>query len=80
MGAIEDSISQCPFLQMTYTAENPHADGSAAPWLQRLFGEMHRLLKKWRKWRSLIVADDPECGLISVSFSSATDATPRHWV
>ena len=31
MGAIEDSISQCTFLQMTYTAENPHADGSAAP-------------------------------------------------
>ena len=31
LGAIEDSISQCPFLQMTYTAENPHADGSAAP-------------------------------------------------
>jgi hypothetical protein len=30
MGAIEDSISQCPFLQMTYTAENPHADGNAA--------------------------------------------------
>jgi hypothetical protein len=30
MGAIEDSISQCTFLQMTYTAENPHADGSAA--------------------------------------------------
>jgi hypothetical protein len=29
--ATEDSISQCPFLQMTYTAENPHADGSAAP-------------------------------------------------
>ena len=29
--AIEDSISQCPFLQMTYTAENPHTDGSAAP-------------------------------------------------
>ena len=29
--APEDSISQCPFLQMTYTAENPHADGSAAP-------------------------------------------------
>jgi len=28
MGAIEDSISQCTFLQMTYTAENPHADGS----------------------------------------------------
>ena len=27
----EDSISQCPFLQMIYTAENPHADGSAAP-------------------------------------------------
>jgi hypothetical protein len=23
--------SQCTFLQMTYTAENPHADGSAAP-------------------------------------------------
>jgi hypothetical protein len=31
MMSIEDSISQCPFLQMTYTAENPHADGSAAP-------------------------------------------------
>ena len=31
LGAIEDNISQCPFLQMTYTAENPHADGSAAP-------------------------------------------------
>jgi hypothetical protein len=29
--ATEDSISQCPFLQMTYTAENPHADGIAAP-------------------------------------------------
>jgi hypothetical protein len=31
LGAIEDSISQCTFLQMTYTAENPHADGSTAP-------------------------------------------------
>ena len=31
LGAIQDIISQCPFLQMTYTAENPHADGSAAP-------------------------------------------------
>jgi hypothetical protein len=31
MGAIEDSVSQCTFLQMTYTAETPHADGSAAP-------------------------------------------------
>jgi hypothetical protein len=31
LGAIEDSISQCTFLQMTYTPENPHADGSAAP-------------------------------------------------
>jgi hypothetical protein len=31
MGAIEDIISQCPFLQMTYTDENPHADGSGAP-------------------------------------------------
>jgi hypothetical protein len=31
MGVIEDSISQCTFLQMTYTAENPHADGSAVP-------------------------------------------------
>jgi hypothetical protein len=31
LGAIEDSNSQCTFLQMTYTAENPHADGSAAP-------------------------------------------------
>ena len=28
--ATEDIISQCPFLQMTYTAENPHADGSAS--------------------------------------------------
>jgi hypothetical protein len=31
MGDIEDNISQCTFLQMTYTAENPHADGSGAP-------------------------------------------------
>ena len=31
LGDIEDSISQCPFLQMPYTAENPHADGNAAP-------------------------------------------------
>ncbi len=31
LGAIEDSISQCPFLQMTYTAETPHADGSVSP-------------------------------------------------
>jgi hypothetical protein len=31
LGAIEDSISQCPFLQMTYTAENPHTDGSGSP-------------------------------------------------
>jgi hypothetical protein len=31
LGVIEVSISQCTFLQMTYTAENPHADGSAAP-------------------------------------------------
>jgi hypothetical protein len=31
MGAIEDSISQCTFLQMTYTAESPHADGRATP-------------------------------------------------
>jgi hypothetical protein len=31
MGALEDSISQCTFLQMTYTAENPQADGSATP-------------------------------------------------
>jgi hypothetical protein len=30
MGVIEDSISQCTFLQMIYTAENPHADGSDA--------------------------------------------------
>ena len=27
----EDNISQCPFLQMTHTADNPHADGSASP-------------------------------------------------
>jgi hypothetical protein len=31
LGAIEDSISQGTFLQMTYTAENPHADGSVSP-------------------------------------------------
>jgi hypothetical protein len=31
LGAIEDSISQCTFLQMTYTAENPHEDGNVAP-------------------------------------------------
>jgi hypothetical protein len=31
LGAIEDSMSQFTFLQMTYTAENPHADGSTAP-------------------------------------------------
>jgi hypothetical protein len=31
LGAMEDIISQCTFLQMTYTAETPHADGSAAP-------------------------------------------------
>ena len=31
LGVTEDSISQCPFLQMTYTAENPHPDGSAVP-------------------------------------------------
>ena len=29
--APEDSISQCPFLQMIDTAGNPHADGNAAP-------------------------------------------------
>ena len=47
LGAIEDSISQGTFLQMTYTAENPHADGSAAPgarprladgWIQEMSG------------------------------------------
>ena len=31
MGAIEDSISQCTFLEVTYTAENPHANGSTLP-------------------------------------------------
>ena len=31
LGAIQDSISQCSFLQMTYTAENPHADGNTSP-------------------------------------------------
>ena len=30
LGVIEDSISQCTFLQMTYTSENPHADGRSA--------------------------------------------------
>ena len=28
LGAIEGSISQCTFLQMTYTAENLHTDGN----------------------------------------------------
>jgi hypothetical protein len=37
MGAIEDSISLCTFLQMTYTAENPHADGRASPGARPLF-------------------------------------------
>jgi hypothetical protein len=31
LGAIEDSISQCTFLQMTYTAEPPYADGITSP-------------------------------------------------
>ena len=31
LGAKKDSISHCTYLQMTYTAENPHADGRAAP-------------------------------------------------
>jgi hypothetical protein len=31
LGAIEDSISRCKFLQMTNTAETPHADGRASP-------------------------------------------------
>ncbi len=31
MGAIEDSISQSPFPQMTYTAENPQLDGITSP-------------------------------------------------
>ena len=31
MGDMEESISQCTFLQMTYTAENPHTDGSVTP-------------------------------------------------
>jgi hypothetical protein len=30
MGDIEDNISQCTFLQMTYTAKNQHADCIAA--------------------------------------------------
>ena len=31
LGVIEVSISQCTFLQMTYTAENQHADGNVMP-------------------------------------------------
>ena len=31
MGAIKDNISQCTFLEITFSAENPHADGNAAP-------------------------------------------------
>jgi len=37
LGAIEDSISQCPFLQMTYTAETPHTDGSVSPGARPLY-------------------------------------------
>ncbi len=36
MGDIEDNISQCTFLQKTYTAENPQADGSATPGTPKL--------------------------------------------
>jgi hypothetical protein len=31
LGATEDSISQCTFLQMTYTVEKQHADDISAP-------------------------------------------------
>jgi hypothetical protein len=31
LGAIEDSISHCTFVRMTYAGENPHADGSDSP-------------------------------------------------
>jgi hypothetical protein len=37
MGDIEDSISQCTLLQMTYTAENPPADGIATPGVRPRF-------------------------------------------
>ena len=37
LGAIEDSISRCKFLQMTNTAETPHADGRASPGARPLF-------------------------------------------
>ena len=30
LGAIEDNISQCPFLQVTFTAEIQHTDGTVA--------------------------------------------------
>jgi hypothetical protein len=42
MVAIEDNISQCTFLQMTYTPENPHADGNAAPGERPRFRPPHR--------------------------------------
>ena len=31
LGVIDDHISQCPFLQITYTAENLHADDNTSP-------------------------------------------------
>jgi hypothetical protein len=37
MGDIEDSISQCTLLQMTYTAENPPADGINTPGVRPRF-------------------------------------------
>ena len=36
--APEDSISQCPFLQMTYTAETPHADDIVASGARQHYG------------------------------------------
>jgi hypothetical protein len=69
LGAIEDSISQCTFLQMTYTAENQHADGSAAPGARPRFRPPRRrdphatspapTTTGWREDRCLVVSKRP---------------------
>ena len=69
LGATKDSISQCTFLQMTYTAENPHADGSAAPGARPRFRPPRRrdphatslapTTKGWREDRCPVVSKRP---------------------
>ncbi len=69
LGATKDSISQCTFLQMTYTAVNPHADGSAAPGARPRFRPPRRrdphatslapTTKGWREDRCPVVSKRP---------------------